>query len=76
MKTDLQQSENKCERGGNALWTGVSSSRTSLRSCSTFTRVGVNGLLAYVLTTTHPLNKSRFMDSGRTISRTPSGNFF
>ncbi len=76
MKTDVQQSENKCERAGNALWTGVSASGAGMWTCSTCTGVGVHVFLAYALTMTHPPEESRFQDSGRTISGTLPENFF
>jgi hypothetical protein len=76
MKTDGQQAGNKCERGGNALWTEVSASGTGMRTCTSCTRVGVRGFLAYVLNITHPLEESMFQDSGRTIIGTLPANFF
>jgi len=76
MKTEGQQAGNKCERAGNALWTGVSASGTGMRTCTTRTQVGVRGFLAYVLNMTHPLEESMFQDSGRTIIGTLPRNFF
>ncbi len=76
MKTDVQQSENKCERAGNALWTQVSATGTGMRTCTSCTRAGIHDFLAYVLNITHPLEESMFQDSGRTIIGTLPANFF